>query len=200
MSGPAGNTYDKYATSNPVARLLVTRFLDALDAMVARADPEDLLDVGCGEGIVTARMAGRAGARRAVGVDRENARLRACWSEHARDGLSFAVGDGHALPYEDCSFDLVCAIEMLMQSPDPRRVLAELARVARRHVLVSVPREPLWRMLNVARGAYLRSWGNSPGSVQHFSSAGLQTLCGAFGEPLATSRPLPWTIVLVRVG
>lgn len=199
MTGPAGNTYDKYATTNPVARRLVARFMRDLDAMVDRARPADLLDVGCGEGIVTARMARRADLARAVGLDRESPRLRACWQEHRRGGLEFVVGDAHALPFEDGSFDLACAIEMLEQSPDPALALGELARVARRHVLVSVPREPVWRMLNVARGAYVRSLGNSPGNVQHFSARAFVTLCRTVGEPLAVARPFPWTMVLLRV-
>lgn len=199
MGGPAGNTYDKYATTNPVARRLVARFLRDLDAMVDRAQPQDLLDVGCGEGIVTDRMARRAGTRRALGLDRDSRRLRACWEEHRREGLDFVVGDAHALPFEDGSFDLSCAIEMLEQSPDPALALAELRRVARRHVLVSVPREPVWRMLNVARGAYLRSLGNSPGNVQHFSAGAFIALCETVGEPVAVARPFPWTMVLLQV-
>lgn len=199
MGGPAGNTYDKYATTNPVARRLVARFLRDLDGMVDRARPQDLLDVGCGEGIVTARMARRAGTGRALGLDRESPRLRTCWEEHRREGLDFVVGDAHALPFEDSSFDMSCAIEMLEQSPDPARALAELRRVARRHVLVSVPREPVWRILNVARGAYLGSLGNSPGNVQHFSAGAFISLCRTVGEPVAVARPFPWTMVLLQV-
>jgi ubiquinone/menaquinone biosynthesis C-methylase UbiE len=196
---PAGNTYDKYGTANPVARRLVARFLGELDRMIDLAAPHALLDVGCGEGIVTARMARRSGARRTVGLDRAGAQLRAHWDARRGDGMEFVEGDAHALPFADGSFDLACAIEMLMQSPEPQLVLAELRRVARRHVLVSAPREPLWRALNVARGAYLRRLGNSPGNERHFSARGLVALCRAAGEPVAVARPLPWTMVLVRV-
>src|SRR3712207_8488836 len=45
----------------------------------------------------------------------------------------------------------------------PEHTVAEMARVADGHLLVSVPREPLWRMLNVARGAYVKDLGNTPG-------------------------------------
>jgi SAM-dependent methyltransferase len=67
-------------------------------------------------------------------------------------------------PFADGEFALATAIEVLEHVPDPEGTLAEMARVARGgHVLVSVPREPLWRALNVARGAYLRDLGNTPG-------------------------------------
>ena len=53
--------------------------------------------------------------------------------------------------------------------PDPEHTVAEMARVALRHLLVSVPREPLWRGLNMARGAYLKDLGNTPGHLNHWS-------------------------------
>ncbi len=64
---------------------------------------------------------------------------------------------------------MATAIEVLEHVPDPEATVAEMARVADRWLLVSVPREPLWRGLNVARGAYWRTLGNTPGHVNHWS-------------------------------
>ena len=41
-----------------------------------------------------------------------------------------------------------------------------------------VPREPVWRVLNVARGRYVRWLGNPPGHIQHFSRAAFLALAG----------------------
>ena len=84
--------------------------------------------------------------------------------------------------------------------PDPERSVAEMARVARRHLLVSVPREPLWRALNLARGAYVRQLGNTPGHVNHWSRASFERLLAPHGEVVEVRSPFPWTMVLVRVG
>ena len=73
-----------------------------------------------------------------------------------------------------------------------------MARVASGHVLVSVPREPLWRGLNVARGAYVRDLGNTPGHVNHFSKRGFVRALSEHGEIAAVRSPFPWTMVLVR--
>jgi len=64
----------------------------------------------------------------------------------------------------------------------PAAALSEMARVARRYVLVSVPREPLWRAANVAAGRYLRELGNTPGHIQHFSRRGIATLVGTTAD------------------
>jgi len=63
--------------------------------------------------------------------------------------------------------DLVIACEVLEHLDAPDQALSELQRVCRGQALVSVPNEPLWRMLNVARGKYWRSPGNTPGHLQN---------------------------------
>jgi hypothetical protein len=88
---------------------------------------------------------------------------------------------------------------VLEHVPDPRATLAEMARCARNHLLVSVPHEPLWRALNIARGAYWRELGNTPGHVNHFSKKAIEALCAEHGDVIETRMPFPWTMVLVRL-
>jgi hypothetical protein len=75
-----------------------------------------------------------------------------------------------------------------------------MARVAGRHLLVSVPREPLWRGLNMARGAYLKDLGNTPGHLNHWSKRAFVRLLGQHGEVIEARSPFPWTMVLLRLG
>jgi 2-polyprenyl-3-methyl-5-hydroxy-6-metoxy-1,4-benzoquinol methylase len=196
----AGNLYPKYATRNPAAQGLVTRFRGALDELIDLAAPASILDVGCGEGVLAAAWVDRPGVERVVGVDVEDARLPAEWAARGRPGLDLrAIPPAPPLPFGDDAFDLVTGIEVLEHVTDPDALLAELARVARGHVLVSVPREPLWRMLNLVRGAHWRSLGDTPGHRQHFSRRSLVRLVSGRGRVLAVRSPLPWTVALVQV-
>ena len=137
---------------------------------------------------------------RVVGLDLADPKLRGEWERRARPNLEFQTADATALPFSDGEFDLAAAIEVLEHVPDPEATLAEMARVARRHLLVSVPREPVWRALNLARGAYVRGLGNTPGHVNHWSKRAFASLLGRFGEIERARSPFPWTMLLVRVG
>ena len=104
------------------------------------------------------------------------------------------------LPFGENEFDVASAIEVLEHVPDPEHTVSEMARVASGHLLVSVPREPLWRGLNMARGAYLRDLGNTPGHVNHWSKRGFVQLLERYGTVEEARSPFPWTMLLVRVG
>ncbi|HYY21199.1 MAG TPA: class I SAM-dependent methyltransferase [Thermoleophilaceae bacterium] len=196
---PTGNTFDKYGSRNPVVRRIMAGFHRDLDALWERAAPESVLDVGCGEGVLTEQWATRLGERRVVGVDLDDPKLRAEWERRRRPNLEFRPSDAATLPFPDGDFDMACAIEVLEHVPDPETTLAELSRVARRHLLVSVPREPLWRALNMARGAYWGSLGNTPGHVNHWSRRSLLALVRRHGVVEEARSPFPWTMVLVRL-
>jgi ubiquinone/menaquinone biosynthesis C-methylase UbiE len=196
---PTGNTFDKYGSRNPLVRQLMAGFERALDEMFALAAPSSVLDVGCGEGVLTHRWAGRLGSGRVVGLDLPDPKLEHEWSKRSRENLEFRLLESARLPFAESEFDLVAAIEVLEHLQDPRAMLAEMARVSAAHVLVSVPREPLWRILNLARCAYVRDLGNTPGHRHHFSRRTFAKLIGGIGRPVAERTPFPWQMALVRV-
>ena len=196
---PTGNTYDKYGSANPLVRRLMDGFHHALDDLWAQANAESVLDVGCGEGVLTERWAERLGHGRVVGIDLNDPKLGAEWARRRRPNLEFRAEEATSLSFADDEFDMAAALEVLEHLPDPEATLAEMARVARRHLLVSVPREPLWRMMNMARGAYLRALGNTPGHVNHWSKVGFVSLLQRYGRVEEVRSPFPWTMLLVRL-
>ena len=195
-----GNTYDKYGSSNPVVRRLMCGFERALDTLFERAAPQSLLDVGCGEGVLVHRWAERLGeSRRVVGIDLEEESIQAGWAERTAPNLEYRVMEAQNLPFAENEFDLATAIEVLEHVPDPEHTVAEMARCAERHLLVSVPREPLWRMLNMARGAYWSELGNTPGHLNHWSRRSFVRLLSRHGDVVEVRSPFPWTMLLVHL-
>lgn len=195
-----GNTYDKYNTTNPVARRLQAGFERTLAELFEQAAPQSLLDVGCGEGVLVHEWAQQLPGKRVVGLDLDDPLLHEQWKTRQAPNLEYVVMKAENLPYGDDEFDVATAIEVLEHVPDPEHTVAEMARVAQRHLLVSVPREPLWRGLNMARGAYWKDLGNTPGHLNHWSKRSFIELLSRHGEVVEARSPFPWTMLLVRLG
>jgi SAM-dependent methyltransferase len=195
-----GNTYDKYGSTNPVVRRLMAGFEGTLDELFTQADAQSLLDVGCGEGVLTHQWAQRLGdQKRVVGIDLDDPALHAEWAKRTAPNLEYRVMKAENLPFADGEFDAAAAIEVLEHVPDAEHTVAEMARVAKRWLLVSVPREPLWRGLNMARGAYWKDLGNTPGHLNHWSKRSFVALLSRHGEVVQARSPFPWTMLLVRL-
>jgi 2-polyprenyl-3-methyl-5-hydroxy-6-metoxy-1,4-benzoquinol methylase len=193
-----GNTYDKYGSTNPVVKRLMAGFEGTLEELFTKAAPASLLDVGCGEGVLTHQWAQRIDGR-VVGIDLDDPALHAEWAKRQAPNLEYKVMKAENLPFGDNEFDAATAIEVLEHVPEPEHTVAEMARVAKSTLIVSVPREPLWRGLNMARGAYWKDLGNTPGHLNHWSKRGFVKLLSRYGTVTEARSPFPWTMLLVRL-
>ena len=189
-----GNLYPKYTVRNPIARFLVDRFLATLLDLARQSGARQVHEVGCGEGFLSAML-----AQHDFSVRGSDVAAAAVAAARGR-GLpaSFRVADLYDLAPERDGAELVVCCEVLEHLPDPDRAVQLLARLARPHLIVSVPREPLWRLLNIARGRYWGDLGNTPGHLQHWSTAGFLALLEPHLEVRSLRTPLPWTMALCR--
>ena len=195
----AGNVYPKYTTANPLARLLVANFTASLRRLAARTGAAEVHEVGCGEGFLARSLV--AGGYRVRGSDLSPATIAEARQRSA--GLipadAFQVTDLYQLEPGRDAAELVICCEVLEHLPDPPRALEILRGLARPHLIVSVPREPLWRILNLARGKYWRDLGNTPGHLQHWSKRAFTAWLAQHFQIVEICAPLPWTMVLCRV-
>lgn len=195
----AGNYFDKYETRNPLYRNLVERFLGCCRELLAPLHPARLLEVGCGAGELTRHLIATmpwSESPQYLGIDLGVGEIVEA-SALSRE-RSFLPASVYRLPFPDASFDCVVACELFEHLEDPRTALDEVERVCAGHLLLSVPWEPIWRFLNIARGRYLSDLGNTPGHLQHFSRAAIRALVASRFEVIAERRPLPWTVLLAR--
>lgn len=191
-----GNTYDKYGSRNPIARVLMKGFLRSFDRLVAAADAETVLEVGCGSGELSMRLA-RQGYR-VTGTDISEGMVRLAGERagHGPDSPRFFVSDLFDLDPRQGQYDLVVCCEVLEHLEDPGRAVDHLKTLTRSTLLFSVPREPVWRCLNVARGKYWRQFGNTPGHLQHWSRRGFRSFLESRVILVAEDSPFPWTMLL----
>ena len=194
-----GNVYDKYATRNPIERRLVAAFMDDVAELSERTGAGEAHEIGCGEGEIALMLARRGLRMRGSDISAaviEEARRRAA-------AASLEI-DYRAAPIEALSpgrddAELVICCEVLEHLDDPEAGLERLASLARPWLLVSVPREPLWRILNLARFKYVGDLGNTPGHLGHWSRTRFLDFLRPRVEVVEIRSPLPWTIALCRV-
>jgi 2-polyprenyl-3-methyl-5-hydroxy-6-metoxy-1,4-benzoquinol methylase len=194
-----GNVYDKYGTRNPAARWIMRNFESALSGLVAQVNPRAIHEVGCGEGYWVLRwreegIAARGSdfSEKVIGLARTNAMDRQVSPE------LFAAHNVYELdPVRDAAELIVCC-EVLEHLERPEEALRKLKAIAQPYLIISVPREPLWSILNMMRGKYLRDAGNTPGHIQRWSQGEFIKLVSAHFEVLEMRAPVPWTMLLCR--
>lgn len=124
-----------------------------------------------------------------IGMAQENARARGLAPER------FAVRSIYDVEPERDSADLIVCCEVMEHLEQPQRALQALQRITTSDLILSVPREPLWRVLNLARGKYVPALGNTPGHLQHWSRRGFISLASRFFDVVEVVSPLPWTML-----
>ena len=194
MGTVLGNVYDKYQTRNPVARYLFRKFLASFQELLDIIEVDKILEVGCGEGHLTRFLNGWLQPGRLCAVDLSPDLFEPKYRQ--QQTALFSCQSVYQLGFRESSFDLIVGAEVLEHLERPGAALREVHRVASKYLLLSVPREPVWRLLNIARLAYWREFGNTPGHLQHWSSREFVSLVSTFFEVLEVRNPLPWTMVL----
>ena len=195
-----GNTYDKYGSKNPVVRRLMAGFEPSLSELVARAAPTSIHEVGCGEGYWVLRWTEPGIA----------ARGRTSRPTSSPSPARTRPGSGSPRPLRGAQHlrarpcPATAPISGLLRgagTPGDRR-RPDSARCSGwrgGHLLLSVPQEPLWRALNLARGRYLRAGRQHPGPSAALVERGLPAPGGSeYFEVVEVRTPLPWTMVLCR--
>lgn len=194
-----GNSYDKYGSNNPIVKSMMAGFESALSDLVAKSTPHSIHEIGCGEGYWVLQWQEKG--LQARGCDFSKQVIEMARDNAAKRGISphiFTARSIYDLDAAQDGADLVVCCEVMEHLDDPQAGLQALQRIVGRHLIISVPREPLWRALNLLRGKYIAQGGNTPGHIQHWSKAGIVALVSKYFDVVEVKSPLPWTMLLCR--
>ncbi|MFQ5570696.1 MAG: class I SAM-dependent methyltransferase [Rhodothermales bacterium] len=169
--------HEKFTHPNRLYQWHLHAFLRCVYDMLQQTNPRLVLDAGCGEGFVTSYLARQDPAVRVTGIDVSPEAI-AYAQEHFGELAHFRTGNLYKLPFSDHSFDTVVCSEVLEHLDDTERAVSELKRVARKYVIVTVPREPYFKWLN----DFGRRLGVSPdpGHVNFWTKKGFQEFISAY--------------------
>ena len=201
----AEDFYHKYTEegAGKIGSKLLDGYFKAVKELIDEVDlPQkaSALEIGCGAGFSTKRL------NRMLPKDTT---LEA--SEYVKDmlpdarkinpGLTFTAESVYDLKRKDESLDLIFLLEVLEHLDYPDVALKEVSRVVKPggYLILGVPREPLWRVLNMARLKYVKDFGNTTGHLNHWSKRSLiKHISENFHDVIEVRSPLPWTLVLAR--
>lgn len=194
-----GNAYDKYGSDNPVVKYLMHGFHQSLDEFIVRAGVKEFHEVGCGEGYWVLKYADKGFSTRGsdfstevISIAKKNAK------KHGVSESAFKVESIYDLDPSVDAADLIICCEVLEHLEHPLVGLEKLKEITRDYIILSVPSEPLWRIMNMARLKYLPQLGNTPGHLNHWSARSFTQMVSRYFDVISVSKPLPWTMVLCR--
>ena len=194
-----GNTFNKYGSKNPIVKWMINGFEKSLSGFVEGSSPLSIHEIGCGEGYWVIRWSqqglsvrGSDFSRDVIEIARGNA------SNHGLPTSLFQTRNVYEVDAEVDTADLVVCCEVLEHLEDPELGLQALQKITTQSLILSVPREPLWRVLNLARGKYICKLGNTPGHIQHWSKREFLQLVSRYFEVVEVKNPLPWIMIFCR--
>lgn len=194
-----GNTYDKYKPKKGIVKWIMDGFDKSLSELVAKASPGTIHEVGCGEGFWVMKWAAEGKAVR--GSDFATGAINMAKAEARDRGLDadvFSVKSVYDLSQETDTADLIVCCEVLEHVEDPAAALKAIQSLKSQSVILSVPREPIWCALNMARGKYISDLGNTPGHIQHWSKRKFTNFVSEYFDIDEVRSPLPWTMLLCK--
>jgi 2-polyprenyl-3-methyl-5-hydroxy-6-metoxy-1,4-benzoquinol methylase len=189
--------HQKFQTGNPIVRRLIGNFFGRVRASLAACEYASLLDAGCGEGHTLDTLADLL-PERVAGFD-INPDCVAFARQRLPQHIELQAASIYEIPYPDNHFDVVVCCEVLEHLDRPHEALAELKRVARQHLIISVPYEPWFQLGSLLRGKYLSTWGNHPEHVNHWNPRSLRRFLSEGGIEAEVQVAFPWLIAAAHV-
>jgi 2-polyprenyl-3-methyl-5-hydroxy-6-metoxy-1,4-benzoquinol methylase len=185
----------KYQTYNPISKFLVRNFFSNILKIVEDTKPNEVHEVGCGEGQILGFLS--QNNINVFGSDISEESLEIARQESLKRGLSLRLINKsiYELDSNVDSTDTVLCCEVLEHLEYPERALKNLLSITKNNLILSVPREPIWSMLNILRGKYLLSFGNTPGHINHWSKYNFIKLISKYSKINLVRTPLPWIII-----
>lgn len=188
------DNFRKHTHRNPIQRFLLDNFYKHVFRLLKLVPNGSILDVGCGEGFTLHKLQEAHIGKKLEGIEYQEKAIKLGKKQYP--DLLIKQGSIYELPYKDSAFDLVLCTEVLEHMEDPKKALAELVRVSKKYVLLSVPNEPFFMLAQLLRGKNWSRLGNDIEHINHWSFLGFQKFVSEKIKIQAISIPFFWTIIL----
>jgi trans-aconitate methyltransferase len=188
----------KYSNRNPFHRLTLARFFAAVTQEIRQIQPQNVFEFGCGEGFFLQELKKRGIVFDSfVGLDLRRQAIEMARELHPE--YSFFEADFPSWDYPVKSFDLVIASQVLEHLAEPEKFLERLVAYTGSHLLLTVPWEPWFRIMNLLRGRDINRLGNHPEHINQWNIRQFKRLVARYAYIQKTRAVFPFIIVIATV-
>lgn len=191
--------HEKYDSSNPIAQKMLDGFMNSITDLTQQIPTAiyRITECGCGQGHVNRHLERLFQEAMIRGLDIDTPDVKIAINNKLRQNTQLYIKSIYDIDAEEQA-DLVVCCEVLEHLENPQLAIQKMAGLNADYYLFSVPREPLWRILNFLRGKYMKDWGNTPDHRNHWSTSGFINFVNQELEVVAVNKPLPWTMILAK--
>ncbi len=189
------NNHNKWEFDNSLYQKHLEMYLDKMYFYLSQTGAKNVLDVGCGEGIVYRAMKERGWSGSWTGFDYSHEAVE--FAKVASPEASWRQASAYEIPYADKSFDLIFSSQVFEHLPNPEVALKECARVVKGRMLLSVPLEPWFRSFTWV--SVTLKIGQDPGHVNFWLPSQFRKFVSQVGKLEKWDRSTVYQIAMVEV-
>jgi len=167
-----GNHFDKYSSKNFFVKIIMANYKKNLTNFVNKFDSKNFFDIGCGDGYWMNYYHQKGFL--VSGGDHSKKQLKIIKKKYNFNGYEIDIYNSNFV-YEmnkilkNEKINNILFNEVLEHLYKPNDILKKISELNFQKMIITVPNEPIWRILNILRLKYLKDFGNTPGHVNHFS-------------------------------
>jgi SAM-dependent methyltransferase len=190
---------NKYANKNYIHQFVLKRFFNTIAQEIGNVPREDVLEFGCGEGLLLQELKKRKiYFKSLIGLDIREEALEQARLLHPE--YQFEKKDILRWNCNPKSFDLIIASEVLEHLIEPERAMARLTELSRNEMLLTVPWEPWFRLMNLLRGRDIRHFGNHPEHINKWGFNEFVHFLSKYTVVKSARISFPFIIVMTSLG
>ncbi len=203
-SGVVGNYYNKYNSKNFIENFLIDNYFKSLLKVCKKNSINNFIDIGCGEGNWLNEFTKKG--FQCIGTDHSDHVIRLAKKNLDFENLEIFKSNIYDENFSSLINEKILStgikniffLEVLEHLENPVRIINQFKKINFDKMLITVPNEPLWRILNCCRLKYLNNFGNTPGHINHFSKKKLKNLLSNNFEIIEIRLPLPFLLFLIK--
>jgi ubiquinone/menaquinone biosynthesis C-methylase UbiE len=191
----------KYKTQKALSRSLIGNLLTKIVVLVEKKQPKNILDVGCGKGLVVSflkRHLEKSSVEQmdfwGFDISSENIQV----AKKVFGNEKAFIADVYGIDLPERSFDLVLALEILEHLEKPQKALKQLQKITKRNILLSVPLEPYFGLSNLFFRRNMEEIKKEESRINKWTKGKFVKLVNKYFEVEEVTISFPWVLVLAR--